>query len=737
MESIKGYIDYFIHQNPLNGYTVLVLISKGKEVTCVGYCRDLSLGETIEAEGEYVNNPTYGKQFKISSYKVVPPADKDSIERYLGSGAVKGIGQALAARIVKEFGEDTLRIIEEEPERLAEIKGISMRRAMEIAVQFEEKRDLRDAMLFLGQYGITQALSIKIYDTYGQSLYAVMKENPYRLAEDIQRVGFITADNIARKMGVPEDSPNRIRCGILYVLTQAAGEGHCYLPVAELIEKSAAMLSAPLEFVSNELNGLVIDSRIIIRDDNAYDKTFFYAENTSARLLAQLDIPLEKFTEEEEEIFMGRLKSIASGRGMEVDPLQLEAVKESVKRGVFILSGGPGTGKTTTINLMISYYLSKGMDIMLAAPTGRAAKRMSEATGYEAVTIHRLLEFGGAAGDDDSGMYFQKDEDSPLEADVVIIDEVSMVDILLFRALLKAIIPGTRLILVGDASQLPSVGPGQVLRDLLECKAFSCMTLQKIFRQAAGSDIIVNAHKINAGEQIRLDTHSKDFLFLERNNESTIKEIMVWMIKEKLPAYCNADMFDIQVLTPMRKGALGCVELNRYLQSCLNPPSPDKREHMAGDYLFREGDKVMQIKNNYKLEWEIYGKYGIVADSGLGVFNGDTGRIKEINEAASELIVEFDDKKTVSYPFNALDELEPAYAVTIHKAQGSEYPAVILPLLDFSPLMRYRNLLYTGITRGKSCVVILGSSAIVRQMIDNGGENRRYSTLARRISELT
>ena len=737
MESIKGYIDYFIHQNPLDGYTVLVLISKGKEVTCLGYCRDLSLGETIEAEGEYVNNPTYGKQFKISSYKVVPPADKDSIERYLGSGAVKGIGQALAARIVKEFGEDTLRIIEEEPERLAEIKGISMRRAMEIAVQFEEKRDLRDAMLFLGQYGITQALSIKIYDTYGQSLYAVMKENPYRLAEDIQRVGFITADNIARKMGVPEDSPNRIRCGILYVLTQAAGEGHCYLPVAELIEKAAAMLTAQQESVSNELNGLVMDSKIIIRDDNAYDKTFFYAENTSARLLTELDIPLEKFTEDEEEIFMGRLKSIASQQGMEVDPLQLEAVKESVKRGVFILSGGPGTGKTTTINLMISYYLSKGMDIMLAAPTGRAAKRMSEATGYEAVTIHRLLEFGGAAGEDESGMFFQKDEDNPLEADVVIIDEVSMVDILLFRALLKAIIPGTRLILVGDASQLPSVGPGQVLRDLLECKAFSCMKLQKIFRQAAGSDIIVNAHKINAGEQIRLDTNSKDFLFLERNNETTIKEIMVWMIKEKLPAYCNADMFDIQVLTPMRKGALGCIELNRYLQACLNPPSPQKREHMTGDYLFREGDKVMQIKNNYKLEWEIYGKYGIVSDSGLGVFNGDTGRIKEIDEAASELIVEFDDKKTVRYPFNSLDELEPAYAVTIHKAQGSEYPAVILPLLDFSPLMRYRNLLYTGITRGKSCVVILGSSAIVRQMIDNGGENRRYSTLATRIREIS
>ncbi len=735
MEKIKGYIDYIIHQNPINGYTVAVIIQSGKEITVVGSCRDISLGETIEAEGEYVQNPTYGKQFKIASYRVVPPADKDSIERYLGSGAVKGVGQALAARIVKAFGEDSLRIIEEEPERLAEIKGISMRRAMEIAVQFEEKRDLRDAMLYLGQYGITQALSIKIYDTYGQSLYAVMKENPYRLAEDIQRVGFITADNIARKMGVPEDSPNRIRCGILYTLTQAAGDGHCYLPLNELIEKSAQMLAAPAESVQNEINGLVIDSKIIIRDDNAYDKTFFYAENTSARLLKELDLPLEKFDGNEEEIFMGRLKSIAKEQGMEVDSLQLEAVKESVKRGVFILSGGPGTGKTTTINLMISYYLPKGMDIMLAAPTGRAAKRMSEATGYEAVTIHRLLEFGGSADDDESGMFFQKNEDNPLEADVVIIDEVSMVDILLFRALLKAIIPGTRLILVGDASQLPSVGPGQVLRDLIECKAFSCMKLQKIFRQAAGSDIIVNAHKINSGEQIRLDTNSKDFLFLERNNETTIKEIMVWMIKEKLPTYCNADMFDIQVLTPMRKGALGCIELNRYLQGCLNPAAPDKREHMTGDYLFREGDKVMQIKNNYKLEWEIFGKYGIVADAGLGVFNGDTGRIIEINEAASELIVEFDDKKTVSYPFNALDELEPAYAITIHKAQGSEYPAVILPMLDFSPLMRYRNLLYTGITRGKSCVVILGSSNLVRQMIDNEGENRRYSTLAKRIEE--
>lgn len=735
MEIIKGYIDHFIHKDPINGFSVLILISKGKETTCVGYCRDLELGETIEAEGEYFDNPTYGKEFKIAKYTVKAPTDKDSIERYLGSGAIKGVGQALAARIVAEFGEDTLDIIENEPEKLAQIKGISKRGAMEIGIQYEEKKDLRNAMLFLSQYSITQSLSIKIYDTYGQQMYSVMKENPYKLAEDIKGVGFITADGLARKMGIPENSPQRLRCGLLYILQQSAGEGHCYLPLEELKRRASEMMEMDDETIDHEISGLTMDRKMIIRDDNAYLASFFYAEAGSARLLHDLNMPLERLTEEDEEILLGRLKKIAASQDMEVDPIQLEAVRECVKNSIFILSGGPGTGKTTTINLIIKYFVSQGKSLMLAAPTGRAAKRMSEATGYEAMTIHRLLEVGGGQDDEDH-MYFHKNEDDPLETDVIIIDEASMVDIQLFHGLLKAIIPGTRLILVGDAAQLPSVGPGQVLRDVMESGAFSTLKLQRIFRQAAGSDIVVNAHKINNGEQIKLGTDSKDFLFLDRNNVNMMQSHMIWMMKDKLPTYCGCDVFDIQVLTPMRKGSLGCIELNRVLQEQLNPPGAGKREHLTGDYLFREGDKVMQVKNNYKLEWAVYGLYGVTISSGLGVFNGDTGRIIEINDTARQVTVEFDDRRRVEYPFNTLDELEPAYATTIHKSQGSEYPAVIIPLLDVPDIMRYRNLLYTGVTRGKKCVVILGNPNIVRDMIAREGGKNRYSSLTERIREL-
>ncbi len=734
MDIIRGYIEHFIHQNPINGYTVLVLVSKGKEITCVGNCRDLQLGETIEAQGEYFESPQYGKEFNISSYEVVTPADRESIERYLGSGAIKGIGQTLAARIVDKFGDDTLRVIEKEPERLAEVKGISSRIAMEIAVQLEEKRDLRNAMLFLGKYNITQGLTIKIYNTYGQSLYKVMKENPYKIAEDIKGVGFITADTIARRMGMPENSPQRLRCGLLYILQQSVGEGHCFLPMEELKAKAKDMLSMDDDIIYHEVSGLAIDRKIVVRGENVYLTSFFYAELNSARMLHDLNMPLERLSEEDEEILLGRLKNIASGLNMEVDPIQLEAVRESIKNSIFILTGGPGTGKTTTINLIIQYFLSLGMQLMLAAPTGRAAKRMSEATGYEAMTIHRLLGVGGGQ-DDDSHMYFSKNEDDPLETDVIIIDEASMVDILLFQGLLRAIVPGTRLILVGDAAQLPSVGPGQVLRDVIDSGAFSCLKLQRIFRQARESDIIVNAHKINHGEQIRLDTNSKDFLFLDRDSSQMIRNHAVWMMRDKLPAYVGADLFDIQVLTPVRRGSLGCIEMNRFLQEQLNPPSPSKKEHLSGDYIFREGDKVMQVKNNYKLEWKIPGLYGVTVDSGLGVFNGDTGRILGINDAAAVVSVEFDDKRRVDYSFSELDELEPAYAITIHKSQGSEYPAVIIPLLDVPEIMRYRNLLYTGVTRGKKCVVIMGSQQIVRQMIENESSKHRYTSLKERIAE--
>lgn len=736
MESLKGYIDHFLFQNDINGYKVMVLIVKGREVTCTGNCRDLQVGETIEAEGEFVQNPMYGKQFKISSYRVIPPSDRDSMERYLGSGAVKGVGAALAARIVKYFGDDTLRIIEEEPERLAEIKGISMRMAMEIAVQIEEKKDIRDAMLFLGQYHISQALAVKIYENYGTSLYTVLKENPYRLAEDITGVGFITADGIAREMGISEDSEFRIRSGLYFSLQQSVGEGHCYLPISNLLDKACSLLNCEREVAQKQLEALSIDRRVIIKGENVYLAAFYYAELNCAAMLHDRNLRLERMDPEDEEILMGRLKKIAGELGMEVDPLQLEAVKECIKNGVFLLSGGPGTGKTTTINLIIRYFMSQGLDLLLAAPTGRAAKRMSEATGFEATTIHRMLEVGGNPENEGAPVIFQRNEDNPLEADVIIIDETSMVDLMLFQGLLKAIVPGTRLILVGDVDQLPSVGAGQVLRDIIDSGAYPFLKLQKIFRQAMDSDIVVNAHKINDGEQIRLDTKSKDFLFLERNDETVIKDIIVWMMRDKLPAYCNTTTMDIQVLTPMRKGTLGCIELNRFLQSRLNPKDEHKREHLSGDIIFREGDKVMQIKNNYKLEWKITGKFGMTIDSGLGVFNGDMGHIKEIDENAGQLTVEFDDLRTVDYPFSMLEELEPAYAITIHKAQGSEYPAVLMPMLDVSPIMRYRNLLYTGITRAKSCVVLLGSSAVIREMIDNAGENRRFTSLRDRILEI-
>lgn len=734
--SLKGYIEHFIFRNEQNGYAVMVLIAKGKEVTCVGNCRDLQPGETIEIRGEYIKNPIYGKQLRILDYKVIPPTGKDAMERYLGSGAIKGVGQSLAAKIVKFFGDDTIRIIEEEPERLAEIKGISMRMAMEIAVQVEEKKDMREAMMFLAQYHISQALAVKIYENYGTALYQILQNNPYKLAEDLHGVGFITADNIAREMGMPENSEFRIRSGLYYALTQSIGEGHTYLPMDKLLERGRALLGCTDDELKAAFSGLVLDRKIITKEDKAYTAPYYYAELNSAVLLDELSLRLERMEPEEEEILMGRLKQIAGKRGMEVDPLQLEAVRESVKNGVFLLSGGPGTGKTTTIKLMIEYYLSQGMDILMAAPTGRAAKRMSEATGYEATTIHRLLEVGGNPEAEGSPVVFQKNEDNPLEADVIIIDETSMVDIMLFYSLLKAITPGTRLILVGDVDQLPSVGAGQVLRDVIGSGMFPCMKLQKIFRQALGSDIIVNAHKINKGEQIRLDTNSKDFLFLERNDEEVIRDIMVWMIRDKLPTYCNTDALDIQVLTPMRKGALGCIELNKYLQSKLNPAEPGKRERIVGDYIFREGDKVMQIKNNYRLEWSIIGKRGIVVASGVGVFNGDMGRIRHIDEGSGIVTVLFDDMRSVDYTMSQLEELEPAYAVTIHKSQGSEYPAVVLPILDVPALMRYRNLLYTGITRAKNCAVLLGSSNVIRSMIDNAGENNRYSSLKDRILEI-
>ena len=738
METINGYVEHMIFQNSENGYTVMNLVVDGEEITCVGMCKGLSQGENIAAEGDYVEHPLYGKQFKMVTYRIEAPKDSVSMERYLASGAIKGIGAALATRIVKKFGEDTFRIIEEEPERLVEVKGISERKAQEIAVQMEEKKDLRDALVYLQQFGISNTLAVKIYNTYGMNLYGVMKENPYRLAEDISGIGFRLADELAAKIGIHTDSDYRIRSGIFYVLLQSTGEGHTYLPLPLLLERAGRLLGLPREAVRPQIDNLMMDKKLVIKGDKAFASSYYYMELNCARMLYERNLKLEaEVLPSQEAQLEKRLERLAQNLKMELDELQIRAVMEAVRNGIFILSGGPGTGKTTTINMMIHYFESEGLDIFLAAPTGRAAKRMTEATGYEARTIHRMLELNSALSDEDTRkVSFERNEENPLEADVIIIDEMSMVDIQLFQALLKAVIPGTRLILVGDVNQLPSVGAGQVLRDLITSGKFPMVELKKIFRQAQESDIVVNAHKINAGEQISFDNKSRDFFLLERNDVNVIYKHMIQLIQEKLPRYVKASAYDIQVLTPMRKGSLGCETLNGILQRYLNPADAGKKEHISGDTVYREGDKVMQVKNNYQLEWEIVSRYGIPVDRGTGVFNGDMGRIREINEAASCLVVEYDEQKRVTYPFAMLEELELSYAVTIHKSQGSEYPAVILPLLTGPRMLFNRNLLYTAITRAKSCVTILGSSDTVRSMIENVSENKRYTALAERIQEM-
>ncbi len=734
METVNGYVEHIIFQNNDNGYTVMNLVSDGDEIICVGTCKGLGQGENIAAQGEYVEHPSYGMQFKVSSYRIVMPEDSAGMERYLGSGAVKGVGPALASRIVKRFGDDTFRIIEEEPERLTEIRGISERKAREIAVQMEEKRDLRDAVVYLQKYGISNTLAVKIYDAYGTELYGIMKENPYRLAEDINGVGFKMADELAARIGVRADSEYRIRSGILYTLMQAVGEGNCYLPIEKLIGKAAELLGVPGENIRLQTENLMMDKKVVIKEEQVFLSAYYYAELNCARMLHDLNVPL---VSEEAMPDTGTLKRLVEIGDMELDELQFRAVSESVRNGVTILAGGPGTGKTTTINMMIKYFEAEGMDIFLAAPTGRAAKRMTEATGFEAKTIHRMLELNSALPEENSRKAcFVRNRENPLEADVIIIDEMSMVDIQLFQSLLDATVPGTRLILVGDVNQLPSVGPGQVLRDLIRSQCFPAVELRKIFRQAEESDIVVNAHRINRGEQIALDNRSKDFFLLERSDTNVIYKHMIQLVREKLPGYVKASPYDIQILTPMRKGSLGCEALNGILQRYLNPADGKKKEHISGDTVYREGDKVMQVKNNYQLEWEIVSRYGIPVDKGVGVFNGDMGRILEINEAASCLVVEYDEQRRVTYPFSLLEELELSYAITIHKSQGSEYPAVIMPLLAGPRLLFNRNLLYTAITRAKSCVTILGSSNVVRGMIDNASENRRYTALAARIREV-
>lgn len=711
-------------------------MSGEEEITCVGTFSAIAEGENIEATGEYTGHPTYGRQFKVDSFEEKAPEDEEAIERYLGSGAIKGIGLALAARIVRRFKDDTFRIIEEEPERLAEIKGISQRKAMEIANQVNEKRDLRQAMIFLQQYGITMNLAVKVYQAYGQEIYEIIRQNPYRLADDIEGVGFRTADEIAARVGIRMDSDFRVKSGILYTLLQASGEGHTYLPEEELTRRAARLLEVDADQVEKQYMDLAIERKIVLkqgsREDGAetqiYASTFYYMEANTAAMLKELNVTYDVPEVEIEQ----RLRKIEKQTGMELDEHQVTAVKEAVRNGLLIITGGPGTGKTTTINTIIKYFELEGFDIFLAAPTGRAAKRMSETTGFEARTVHRMLELNGGA--EGSGG-FERNEQNPLETDVIIIDEMSMVDISLMYSLLKAIAVGTRLILVGDVNQLPSVGPGSVLRDIIRSGVCNVVMLTKIFRQASTSDIIVNAHKINHGEEVVLDNKSMDFFFLKRYDADVIINVVLQLIKQKLPKFVDATPYDIQVLTPMRKGLLGVERLNTILQQYMNPPLSSKAEKEYGTTIFREGDKVMQTKNNYQLEWEIRSPYGLSIEKGLGVFNGDMGIIRQINDFAELMTIEFDEGRMVEYPYKLLDELELAYAITIHKSQGSEYPAVVIPLLSGPAMLMNRNLIYTAVTRARKCVTLVGNEQTFYQMVQNTSQQKRYSGLCERLKE--
>lgn len=750
---IKGYVEKIIYTNSDNGHTILDVSLTSDEIkrlqaecpdyaddideemVCVGTLHLINAGEYVVFNGDFTVHQTYGLQFKVTSYEESRPEDMDSIERYLGSGAIKGVGPALAARIVRHFKMDTFRVIEENPEELSQVKGISNRMAMEIADQVAEKKGMRNAMLFLGKLGIGMNLAVKIYKEYGEKVYEIIENNPYKLADDMEGVGFKIADEIAKNSGMELDSPFRIKSGILYALSAAVSAGHTYYPMDALIEEAGRLLGVFIAKPEEILTDMMIDRKVMVRDVDGIKAVYLYSVYHTELAIAHRLFALKFEDMPDEKVFDKDLHSIEKEENITLESMQREAVRASAGSGIVVITGGPGTGKTTTINTIIRYFERKGMDIMLAAPTGRAAKRMTEATGHEAQTIHRMLELSGILSDEISNASFERNETNPLETDVVIIDEMSMVDIFLMNSLLKAIADGTRLILVGDANQLPSVGPGNVLKDIIASGCFNTVRLAKIFRQEEAGDIVVNAHKINEGELFEIGPSSRDFPFIRRTDANAIINALVTLVKVKLPAYTYCSPNDVQVLTPTRKGSLGVERLNTVLQQYLNPPSNSKVEKEIGNIIFREGDKVMQIKNNYKIPWEVRGRNGIPIETGMGVFNGDMGIVDNINLYLSEMTVRFDEERYVTYTFKETDELEHAYAVTVHKSQGSEYPAVVLPLLDGPRMLMNRNILYTAVTRARKCICIVGSEQTFYNMISNENEQKRFSSLDIRIKE--
>lgn len=737
MDTFKGYIERIVYRNDETGYAVMTGYMGGKTYTLVGSVPGIEAGENIQAEIHESEHQIYGKQYVIEHFRIVQPGSADAVERYLGSGTIRGIGEALAARIVKKFGNDTMRIIEEEPERLAEVKGISDKKAIEIAASIAARKNMQDAVMFLQDYGVSVRLAGKIYACYGNETYDIIRKNPYRLAEEVEGIGFRTCDDIARRMGMMNDDPFRIQAGIEYTLTCAENAGHCYYPIDELTEAVQKLLNIYIEDIKPYLLSLQMGSRVVVKDAKVYKQRLYTEE---MHVAVKLKMLMVRFSEKEEHELLQILEDITTEQEISLDDLQKQAAAIAAAEGLLIITGGPGTGKTTTINTIIRMFREADKTILLAAPTGRAAKRMSEATGYAASTIHRLLEYQGRVEDEEDPTaektrgHFERNELNPLECDVLIIDEMSMVDIHLMNSLLKAVEKGTRLILVGDANQLLSVGAGNVLRDMIQSERVRTIQLKHIFRQAAESDIIVNAHRINEGMPVELGKSSRDFLFIRNQEPEKIFATMVTLLTEKLPGYLDVDPFEIQIMSPQKKGALGVENLNVLLQEKMNPLTRGKKEKQVGNIRYRTGDKVMQVKNDYNLIWEIRGRYGFAIEKGEGVFNGDIGRIEDIDEMREILTVKYDDR-FVEYRFKDCENLELAYAITIHKSQGSEYPAVIIPMYQGPQMLMNRNLLYTAVTRARNCVCLVGYPEIFNSMLNNATETRRYSSLADRIKE--
>lgn len=743
---LEGKVETIIYRNDSNGFTVFEVQTEESDViniqkgffTAVGCVFDIQEGDDVKLSGTWVEHKAYGHQLKVEWYEKITPKDESSIERYLASGIINGIGPKTAKKIVELFGKDTLNIIENNPDELTKIKGISQEKAQNIGETFREQSGVRKLVMFLQKIGLSQTFVMKIYKKFGDTAEETINNNPYILADEIDGIGFKKADKIATQIGVSLTSPYRVKSGMRYILYQALMDGHTYLPEIKLVDLTAATLSVDGELAKESLIQLQLDGKVKIetfKEDASEIKAVYLVnylryENSTALMLKNLaSYSFENHIDVDREI-----NDIENDIGMEFASQQRQAIAESIKNGVVVITGGPGTGKTTTINAIIKIFKRKNMKVDLAAPTGRAAKRMTQATGVEAKTIHRLLEMG-YSGEENSGDYtsFSKDESNQLETDVLIIDEMSMVDIFLMYSMLKAVANGTRLILVGDADQLPSVGAGNVLRDIINSNTVKVVKLDEIFRQAQQSLIILNAHKINLGEQPDLTSKDKDFFFIPVKNPQDLGILVCELLKQRLPAYKNYNPFcDIQLIAPMKKGASGVFQLNTKLQHSLNPKNENKPEIQYGDIIFRKGDKVMQIKNNYDMEWKIKNK---PLTTGTGVFNGDMGIIYDVDLDACTLSVLFDDDKIVEYRKSEFEEIELAYAITIHKSQGSEFKAVVIALPGGPTMIMNRNLLYTAVTRAKEMVIIVGSVECVNQMVSNNYQRTRYSGLDRKLNQ--